>query len=129
MASNAFLDANILLEVLLDRPKAPTVKQTLENHPTGLYISALTAHLVVYYGKKVVDLPLLKRFLSDYIIIEMSGDDFEWAFNNIRGQDFEDALQLAVAIRYGCDEFITLDRPLFNTYKVLPSIKVVLANS
>jgi predicted nucleic acid-binding protein len=126
MANSTFLDANILLEVLLDRKKAAVAKLIIETNAGQSYISSLTGHLVVHYVQKVVGLAVIRQFLDDYEMVGLTATDFEWAFNNIRDQDFEDALQLAVAIRSGCDQFITLDQSLFKAYKGLPFIKVKL---
>jgi predicted nucleic acid-binding protein len=64
--------------------------------------------------------------MQDYVMIELSADDFAWAFDNARDDDFEDALQLAVAIRTGCDTFVTFDKQLAKNYNNLPTLKVVL---
>lgn len=126
MASSVFLDTNILLEVLLERKKTATARLIIEANAGRACISGLTGHLVIYFTQKVIDLPLLRRFLSDYKMLELNKEDFDWAFNNMRGRDFEDALQLGVAIRSGCDRFITFDQSLAKAYKDLRSIKVEL---
>ncbi len=125
--SSVFLDANILLEILLDREKNIDARKVLEKYAGSLNISALTAHLVVHFGQTRVELPILRQFLADYTILPLEAADFDWAFVNARNQDFEDALQLSIAIRHGCIEFITFDKPLYETYKGLPSIKLKLA--
>ena len=121
-----FLDANVLLEILLARKNDKIARRFIQNNAGHLAISALTAHLVVHFGTKVVDLPILRQFLGDYYMLEMTYMDFDWAFNNARSNDFEDALQLAIAIRNGCNEFVTFESQLFKTYKDLPTIKVTL---
>lgn len=121
-----FLDANVLLEILLERKNDNAARRFIKNNAGHLAISALTAHLVVHFGSKVVDLPILRQFLGDYYILEMTYMDFDWAFNNARNSDFEDALQLAVAIRNGCSDFVTFESQLFRVYKDLPTIKVKL---
>lgn len=119
-----FLDANILLEILLERKNDKVARRFIKNNAGHLAISALTAHLVVHFGSKVVDLPILRQFLGDYYMLEMTYMDFDWAFNNARSSDFEDALQLAIAIRNGCNEFVTFESQLYKVYKDLPTIKV-----
>ena len=126
-ASGVFLDANILIEILLDRNKSHIARKILEEQKGNLCISSLTAHLAVYFGSKIVDLPVLRQFLADYTILALEAPDFEWAFMNVRGSDFEDALQLGVAIRHGCERFVTFDKTLCNLYKNLPAIKIELA--
>jgi predicted nucleic acid-binding protein len=125
-ASSVFLDASILLEIILGRRKQQLAKDLLTKYSENLNISSLTAHLITYFGQKRVELIVLRRFLEDYTVLSLDSGDFEWAFNNIRNNDFEDALQLSVAIRNGCASFITLDKTLFDTYANLKSIPVQL---
>lgn len=127
-ANRLFLDANILIEVILEREKQNAAKKLLEKNGSNLYISALTAHLVTHFGQARVELPILRQFLSDYTMLALEPIDFEWAFVNMRDKDFEDALQLAVAIRNGCDEFLTFDKTLVEAYKDLPTIAVTLVS-
>ena len=125
-ASNVFLDANIVLEIILERHKQQLAKDLLAKYSDNLNISALTAHLITYFGLQRVDLPVLRLFLKDYNVLSLESADFGWAFNNIRNNDFEDALQLGVAIRNGCTSFVTLDKLLVDTYASLKNISVQL---
>jgi predicted nucleic acid-binding protein len=126
MVSKVFLDANVLLEVLMDRPRKSDVRKYLLKYEGSLFVSALSAYIVYYIGIKVADLPALQAFLSDYEILPTQGANFEWAFQNARNSDFEDALQVATALKNGCDLFLTLDKKLASAYGNLPSLKVVL---
>lgn len=119
-----FLDANILLEILLGREQEASARRLIEKYNNDLYISALTAHLVVHFGQDIVDLPIVRQFLADYTILSLDSADFQWAFTNIRGSDFEDALQMAVAVRHGCTTFFTFDKDLVGKYSDLASIQV-----
>jgi predicted nucleic acid-binding protein len=121
-----YLDANILLEIILGRPNEKSARKLLEEQSDEIFISTLTAHLVTHFGISIVDLPILRAFLADYTILNLEANDFEWAFTNARDSDFEDALQLAVAIRNGCEEFVTFDKHLAELYKDLIQIKVTL---
>lgn len=121
-----YLDANILLEILLNRPKDPIARKLLADQKSDLFISTLSAHLVTHFGKAIVKLSVLRAFLADYKLLALEAIDFEWAFTNTRDSDFEDALQLAVAIRNGCTEFVTFDKHLADLYKDLIQIRVRL---
>lgn len=125
-SKKVFLDANVLLEVLLDRKGNDTARRAITQNAGRLYVSALTAHLVVHFGQSVVSLPILRQFIADYYVVDLSEQDFEWAFINARSTDFEDALQIGTAIRAGCNEFYTLDKGLVKAYKDIPTIKVQL---
>lgn len=125
-SSSVFLDANVLLEVLLARRHETAARRVLQMHAGNMYISALTAHLVVHFGQQCVSLDVLQNFLGDYQLLELTATDFTWAFTNLRGSDFKDALQLAVAVRQGLPKFLTFDKELHRLYRDLPTIDVVL---
>jgi predicted nucleic acid-binding protein len=80
----------------------------------------------MYICRKRVDINIIEKFLLDYKILSLSEEDVKWAMTNRRNADFEDALQIAIAIRNGCTEFITLDRELYEAYKNLPTLKLRL---
>jgi len=124
--SAVFLDANVLLEIVLGRNHETIARRFIEQQGGSFYISALTAHLVVHFGEAIVDLPVIRKFLADYTILTLDAMDFEWAFTNMRDQDFEDALQLAVAIRNGCGQFVTFDKNLATTYGNIIQIQTQL---
>ncbi|MCA9348114.1 hypothetical protein KC867_01750 [Candidatus Saccharibacteria bacterium] len=81
---------------------------------------------MLYFGSKNLPLSTLQGFLSDFEMLSLDSADFDWAFNNIRDSDFEDALQIAIAVRNGCNEFVTFKKNLASTYDNLESIKIRL---
>lgn len=121
-----FIDANVLLEIILSCSMEGIARQQLKQAGSRPCISALTAHLIVHFGLERTDLLVLRKFLADYRILNLKAVDFEWAFTNARTNDFEDALQLAVAIRNGCQVFVTFDKSLHKAYKTLPNIRLKL---
>lgn len=126
MAQNKiFLDANVILEVLLDRKNNRKARELIINNAGNLHISALTVHIAVYFGQTELELKSIKLLLSDYYVEDLKNIDIDWAYNNLRNDDFEDALQIAIAIRCGCDVFATFDKNLYKTYQSLPSIKLL----
>lgn len=121
-----FLDANILLELILPnrRSLAPILQYLEQANQTA--ISSLTIHLVFYFGRKVsIADTILHGVIAENTILSLERSDYEWAALYEQGQDFEDALQVACAIRSGCSEFVTLDRRLATRYADGP-IKVTL---
>lgn len=125
-ATKLFLDANVLLEVILRRPHQSAARAVLEQATGTVYISSLTVHLVVHFGRTKFDLPVLQKFLASFEIASIGAGEVDWAFYNSRSDDFEDALQLAAAISQDCDEFITFDKGLRYTYRDLPFISIKL---
>lgn len=129
MAQNnelVFFDANVLIEIVDNRKLLKKAVALIKASSDKAAVSALTAHLVMYFGSKTRPLGLLQHFLSDFIMLPLEQTDFDWAFANNRNVDFEDTLQLAVAIRHGCDRFITFDKKLYRDYRDLPSIRLEL---
>lgn len=121
-----FFDANVLLEVLLERSQADSAARALSTSANNAAISALTAHLVMYFGSKLVEATVLKNFLAEFTIFPLTQADFAWAFENKRNNDFEDALQVAVAIHGTCEVFVTLDKKLFDAYRQAGALEVQL---
>lgn len=124
MSRNIYLDANVLLEAVLKRENKAKADKLIHETSGSSYISALTAHIVMYFGSKDLEIFILQQFLADFNMLPLEQSDFEWAYNNRRNNDFEDALQLAVAIRNGCEQFMTFDKTLYETYKSLPQLKI-----
>lgn len=56
----------------------------------------------------------------------MTAADVTWAFANVRDSDFDDALQLVVAVREGGEELVTFDQRFHQRYTDLPQLKVRL---
>ena len=121
-----FIDANVLLDVVLERQNFISAAQALRELPVTPVISTLTIHLVMHFGLRERKIDILRKFLADFEVLNLDKVDAEWAFNNMRDKDFEDALQLAVAIRNGCERFVTFDAKLYKYYKDLVAIEVKL---
>lgn len=123
-----FLDTNILLEIILkDRDKSVQVEKYLENLNEATVISMLSVHLIMYFGRKEqADDSLLESMVRENELIALTPEDYDWALTNGRKNDFEDALQVAVAIRSGCNTFVTLDKKLARAYTDLPIRFVVV---
>lgn len=127
LMNKVFFDANILLSLLLVRNNYDAIVNfQIQCTNSQIYISALTGHLVAHFRPEGISLETIELFLKDYQMIELKPDDFTWAFDSVRDNDFEDALQLAVAIRTGCDTFVTFDKQLAKNYDNLPTLKMKL---
>lgn len=113
-----FLDANIVLELLLlNRRKRQIVRQLVDDLDEAMAISSLTAHLVLHFGRleSIAD-DLLHASLDRFTILPVTSDNYYWARQHEAGKDFEDALQVSVALRAKCTKFLTLDRALARNY-------------
>lgn len=121
-----FLDANILLEIILkDRVKNLQVENFLEAVSEPTAISMLSVHLIMHFGRKErANDEFLEGVIRENELLSLIPEDYEWASVNEKKKDFEDALQMAVAIRAGCETFVTLDSDLAKAYAELP-IKIM----
>ncbi len=121
------LDANVILEVLLERRHRAIASRAISEIKDKPSISMLSLHLVVYFCR-VSHLPFSAIYgaLDMVEILDLIHADYQWAKYNMRDDDFEDALQIAVAIRSGCEMLLTLDKKLHDTYKSLPQLKIQL---
>lgn len=117
-----FLDTNILLEIILkDRPKRLQVESFLKAVDEPTAISMLSVHLIMHFGRKTkTNDDLLRGFISENEILSLMPEDYGWALANEQKKDFEDALQMSVAIRADCSSFVTLDSKLAKAYTGLP---------
>ncbi|QQS19019.1 hypothetical protein IPL68_03140 [Candidatus Saccharibacteria bacterium] len=80
----------------------------------------------MYFGNKSHSVQSLKDLLSDFEVLGLEPSDVAWAFDHMVKNDFEDALQVSVALRAGCEVFYTSDRGLYDAYKGLSQIQVKL---
>ncbi len=121
---SVFLDANILLEVLLPgRLQAALADNYAQNEAV---VSPLSAHLYVHFGKKEgFSVEALTSRLALLNYTNLGGDEVRWAITNRQDDDFEDALQVACAVISNSELFITFDKPLAKKYQKFINMKVL----
>jgi len=114
-----FLDTNIILEITLpERPAITKVEKVLEELSGPTAISTLSIHIIMHFGRKSkIPDSLLHKVIKANKIYSLETQDYEWAAENEQKHDFEDALQMSIALRHKCDNFITLDKSLSKAYK------------
>jgi predicted nucleic acid-binding protein len=117
-----FIDANVLLEILLDRSLASECGSLVRDPSNEYAISVITMHIVWYMAEKY-SLPaeLIDDLLSVWIVLPVNAQTIKLARDRYDGKDFEDCLQAACAESYKCDEIITLDKRFkAHSHTVLP---------
>jgi predicted nucleic acid-binding protein len=120
-----FVDTNIVLELLLERSKQEKVLEALRNHK-GLVLSTLSvSHIMYFVEKSGVDQQTSKDLMYRFSLLSVVDQDAARAFDMYGGEDFEDALQVACAMRYGCTKFLTLDQSLAKKYAKTMKIKLI----
>ncbi len=121
------LDTNIVLEMLEKRSHLSLVKQALNTyHNSTIAVSTLTLSNVFYIldrNKSALDIS--EKLLKTYQIVGVTAEDADWAFAHYRGNDFEDALHVASAIREQCELFMTLDVALAKKYSKFLNILLI----
>ena len=124
---NVFLDANILLEILFKRSKYDKVVDSLNSmQDANFYISALSVDIVMYFvEQQKQSKDVAWQFLDFYNFLDLKFQDLSWAKDNDMG-DFEDTLQVGIALRCKCDLFITLDKNIESKLGKYISVKTVL---
>ena len=109
----AFLDTNILLDLLLERDGYEASAQILQLRDEGkidLCVSILTMVNVAYVYKKTVGqnavIPNLKCLSAIVDVLPMGNDTLEQVLY-VGSKDFEDTLQYLCAVQNHCDAIIT----------------------
>jgi predicted nucleic acid-binding protein len=123
---STYIDVNVLLEALIStRPKHLSVLKFLSSS-SGVMISTLSIHIFVYFAlKEGFDLNNLNKFISKFIHADLLDSDTVWAFANCNDKDFEDALQVSIALRNNCSNIVTLDKKLAKNYSSHINIKLL----
>lgn len=111
-----YLDANILIEIALGRSRYKKI-ETLLSAQSDTALSILSVHLLIYFGLKAgIDIKLLEAIAEKHQILDITYDDYLWAKKNCVNNDFEDALQIASAVRNGATKVLTIDRDMVRNY-------------
>jgi len=123
------VDANILLELLENRKRANQVYSAIaaiRGQGDVLAISTLSlSH--TFYLAEAHKLPMgrVERLTEEYKLYDVVASDARWALAYYKGKDFEDALQVAAAVREKCSLFITLDSSLAKKYRKHLNIQLI----
>lgn len=118
MASKVFLDANILLDLILPRAGSLSAQAIMHAGNLGLiqsYTSPAVIHVASYYTKKHFNTKDTKQIFINLIKeIEIIECDHATAVIAINSgiDDIEDALQYYAALRKNLDYFISSDKKL-----------------
>lgn len=110
---STFVDANIILEILLSRSRSKQCEKLLSEpkETKTYYVSALSVHLVYHFCEiDKVDRHLALVLLAQFNILPISRQTVRLAQQRYGGRDFEDCLQAACAELDSCDEIVTIDR-------------------
>lgn len=126
-----FLDANIVIDVLVDRNVKETgIEELLRSRNVAeIYISALTMHIVFYVLKVKYGSDIFKRiciFLNTTKIIPLTEDILVHSIA-VEFKDFEDTLQYFSAVN-NCDYILTRNKKDFEKIQSLAPSQVKIIN-
>ncbi len=122
------LDSNVLLEILEHRKRYDETLETLAGYGDKYTqaITTLTVSNVFYIAERAnIDFANIENLVSAYQHLDITAADVRWALDHYQCDDFEDALQVASAVRSGCSHFITLDGQLSKKYADYLTIQLI----
>lgn len=121
-----FLDTNILIDFVENRPGADAAEQVLEkgaNKEISIFASPLTfANMAYIFGKRFTkeDLyPMLDALEHQIEVLPMDKTQLRHAID-YPSKDFEDMLQYQCALAGNCDIILTRDTKGFVDYSLIP---------
>jgi predicted nucleic acid-binding protein len=120
---NVFLDTNILIDYVLNRPGGNDAEQLLMHGRKGdvsLSASLLTIANMAYILKGKIDIYGFFTMLTGFVnVLPMDGRQLQAALGK-QVRDFEDMLQFQCAKAGGCDIIITNNKRDFAEFSDLP---------
>lgn len=120
---NVFLDTNILIDYVLNRPGGSDAEQLLMRGRNGdirLTASLLTFANMAYILKGKIDIYGFFSMLTGFVeVLPMDDSQFQAALGR-QVRDFEDMLQFQCAKAGGCDMIITNNKRDFSEFSDLP---------
>jgi predicted nucleic acid-binding protein len=125
MVHRVCLDANVLLDIILDRKRKSAVLKKIDG--TQYATTSISASIAYYYAvSDTVSNNAFKNFLRDYDILTVDELTFESAFMLAGDQnDLEDAIQIAACKQAGVQTLVTADKQLAKLYAKELKIELV----
>ncbi len=129
MACRVMLDANIILDLTLQRDHYPVSKQVMElaiRRVIDAYITPATVHITSYWLSKSFDKKTVKNILlallADVKVLDATHEvTLKAIYSSI--DDTEDALQYFTALEHNIGHFLTRDRAFIR--HALPTLPIM----
>lgn len=124
-----FVDTNLFVDILLDREpfakNAALIYKLCENSMLDGYVAPVTINNIYYICRKAKHINEIKGYLADistvFTIATMNSESVKKA-NSYKINDYEDALQYAMAMQTTCEYMITRN---IKDFKNLSTVKVM----
>ena len=122
-----FVDTNLFIDILLDREPFADTSSTIytlcENSILDGYIAPITINNIYYICRKARRIETIKEFLFDistlFTVAPLDAETIKKA-NALAMNDYEDALQYAMAIQNVSEYFITRNTKDFKRVSHIP---------
>jgi predicted nucleic acid-binding protein len=123
--NSILLDASIVLELFLNRPKYDTIQKNLIPY-TIKYLTPITVGILFYYAEKEkLSMSRAEAFVSNCEILTIGQSTYNLAEKLYKQNDMEDAIQIASALENNVVEVITLDGAMYKKYHtIIDMVKV-----
>jgi predicted nucleic acid-binding protein len=120
--SNILLDASVVLELFLLRPKFEIAKSKLLEYETK-FITPITLGILFYYAEREkLEIKRAEKFANNCEILNMDQETYNFALKIYKQSDLEDAMQVSCGIQNSIDTVITLDKKMYKKYSELIDI-------
>ncbi len=119
-------DTNVLTDMMLARPTAEISHAYFAQNIKEASASILSLQFLMYYAEKHhMNTDAVRKASNLMIWLPVTEEDTQWAFEHYDGKDYEDALQVSIALREGCTTFVTRDKKLAQKYADEIKIKLI----
>lgn len=109
------VDASILVEIVKNRFKKDDCLDFLAKLESPLFVTILTVSIVWHYTKPE-NIELVKEFLDQFEILDLTTEELELAYQIWQNDDLEDALQISSGLNNQISNFLALDKKLTEKY-------------
>ena len=109
--SRLFVDANILMEIMMGRSKMEQISKIFHNPEYEFFVSTLTVHILYYFAEvEDIERSFVRKLVDLARHLPVNEKMITLAQQRYKGKDFEDCLQAACAELTGCDEILSIDK-------------------
>jgi predicted nucleic-acid-binding protein len=109
--SRLFVDANILMEIMMSRSKTEQISTIFHNSEYEFFISTLTVHIMYYFAEvESIERSFVRKLVDLAQHLPVNEKMIALAQQRYSGKDFEDCVQAACAELTGCNEILSLDK-------------------
>lgn len=124
----AFLDTNILVDVIENRENTIYAKNILQLGRTGVidlcasYLSYANINFIKRHDNRTLRYEMIRRLRQGITVLQCDAPQLDTALAHSDVRDFEDLLQYQCAVAGGCDIIVTNNTKDFQEFCQLPCL-------